>query len=222
MPLRPLALLLTAGLVLASGSVDAARRRPRKDTTPPVIEHVPLERHDGAGPVVVEARIVDAQSAIFEPTLLVRLAGTEAYQRVPMTPKPEAPDVYLAPVPPAILVGDVEYLLEVFDEHGNGPARVGEETAPLKIVREVPTAPPPPPPPPPPDGDIDGDIDGEGGPSGLVIGAGVAVGAVILVGAAVGVGFALYALRAPAPEVVTIQVRAPTPVAAGLAPGGDP
>jgi hypothetical protein len=184
----------------------AARRRGggNKDTAPPVITHEPVAKHDGKGPLVVEATITDA-SAIFEPTLLVRATGGGPFQRVPMTPKDGAPGVYVAEVPAALLSSDVEYLLEAFDELGNGPARVGDEAAPLKIARDVPAPLVEDKPPPPPAEEGDG--------SGLVIGAGIAVGTVVVLGAALGVGFAVYALRAPAPEKVSIRVSAPAPVA---------
>lgn len=211
--IRPVALLLIAAVALASSPAAAQRRGRKRDTVPPVVEHTPLVEHDGAGPLLVEARIVDAGSAVFEPTLLVRLAGTETFQRVAMTPKPGQADVFVAAVPPAILVGDIEYFVEAFDENGNGPARVGDETTPFKVSRAVPAPLNPPPPPPP------GDV--EEGPSPLVLGAGIAVGTVVLVGAAVGVGLAVYALRPAAPEVVTIQVRAPSPLSGALL-GGAP
>jgi hypothetical protein len=204
---------------LAATPAEAARRRGgRRDTTPPSVEHVPLVKHDGVGPLIVEARIVDSESEVFEPALLVRLAGTETFQRVLMKQKPEAPELWLAEVPTPLLVGDLEYLVEAFDEHGNGPARIGDEAAPLRVERDVPLPPPLIGPtqaePPPPTG-TGPPI--EEGPSALVIGAGVAVGAIVLAGAAVGVAFALYALQPPAPEFVNVVVSAPTPVA-GAAP----
>ncbi len=204
------AVLLAFAVVVAAGPA-AARARPAKDTKAPVIQHTPIDKHDGVGPLIVEAHITDDKSGVFEPTLLVRAAGTAQFTRVTMTPKAGAQDVYTAEVPKALLGGDVEYIIEAFDKNGNGPARVGSEDDPVKVVRDVPTVedkpPPPPPPPPPPEDD---------GPSGALIGAGIAVGAVIVVGAVVGGGYLLYALRPAAPEVVAIKVKAPTPV--GLAP----
>lgn len=182
----------------------AEARAARKDTAPPVLEHTPLVRHDGKGPVVVQAHIVDA-SAIFEPTLLVRRVGGGAFMRVPLVRGDG--DVFAAEVPPALLAGDVEYLVEAFDEEGNGPAQVGGEGAPLTITRDVPVTPPIAPAPPPPLRPVE-----EDNGNGLVI-AGVVVGSVILIGAAVGIGFAAYALRPPAPGAVRINVTGPAPIA---------
>jgi hypothetical protein len=168
------------------------------DTSAPVIEHAPLVRHDGAGPVVVTARIVDA-SVIFQPTLLVRRVGGGAFVRVPLV-KVDG-DIFAADVPPALLAGDVEYFLEAFDEEGNGPAQVGDEAVPLTLKRDLPAPPPPPPPP----------VVQEDSGGGFVLG-GVVVGTLAVIGAAVGIALTVYALRPPAPEVVRIAVTGPTPI----------
>ena len=140
---RAFACLLAAALVAAvaavgAGAAAAAPKRPKKDTDAPVVEHTPVATHNGAGPVVISARITD-DSAIYEPTLVVRMAGAATgFTRVPLV-KGEG-ETYSAEVPVALLSGDVEYLVEAFDENGNGPSRVGDESAPLKIVRDVPVA----------------------------------------------------------------------------------
>ncbi len=201
-----------------AGSAYAAPKRPKKDTAAPVVEHTPIATHDGKGPVLVSARITD-DSAIFEPTLVVRAATAGAsgapggvFMRVPLV-KGDA-DVYSAEVPAALLTADVEYLVEAFDENGNGPSRVGDESAPLKIVRDVPAPvealkPPDDPTKKPPDVPEDGDN------TGLIV-AGVIVGAIVVVGAAAGIGFAVYSLRTPQPDVVQINVTGPAPIAGAL------
>ena len=210
--MRSLALLLVV-LVVALASSPAFSyakktvvKKPTADTTPPTVEHTPLVKHDGTGPVLVDAHIVDDKSAVFEPTLLVRAAGAGPFMRVPMLPQPD--NHYVAEVPKELLGGDVEYLIEAFDENGNGPARVGDESAPIRITRDVPVvvSKPPPPPPPPPAAPEDA------GPSGLLIGAGIAVGVVLL---AAGGGLAFYALRPPAPAVVNITVSGHAPFQGG-------
>lgn len=204
-------------LVLASFAADpaaAASKRPKKDTAAPVVEHTPVATHDGKGPVVITATITD-ESAIYEPTLVVRMAGAAGaapgaagapFTRVPLVKSAEG-DAFSAEVPASLLAGDVEYLVEAFDEHGNGPSRVGDEAAPLTIKRVAPVAPlegdKPPPPPPPPVAEDN---------TGLIVG-GIVVGSIVIVGAAAGIGVALYALRPPAPEVVRINVAGPAPVA---------
>jgi hypothetical protein len=208
-------LIILVAVTSAASAKPPAKKGGAKDTTPPSVEHTPLSKHDGKGPIVVEAHITDDKSGVFEPTLLVRAAGSAkapagAFERVPMTPKDGAADVYTAVVPPELLAGDVEYLVEAFDKDGNGPSRVGDEGTPLKIVRDVPAviAPPPTTTTPPPSTAADP------GPSPALIGVGVAAGVVVLVGVVVGGGFAFYALRPPAPEQVAIKVNAPSPVAA--------
>lgn len=205
--------LLAALCTFGSTQAWAAPKRPKKDTAAPVVEHTPVTTHDGKGPVVISARITD-DSAIFEPTLVVRAASGAgaAFMRVPLV-KGEA-DSYSAEVPAALLAGDVEYLVEAFDENGNGPSRVGDESAPLKIVRDVPpvaasvtpaadaTAKSP-------------AVPEDEGNTGLIV-AGVVVGAIVVVGAAAGIGFAVYALRPPQPDAVQINVTGPSPIAGAL------
>jgi hypothetical protein len=210
--------------MLGAGSASAAPKRPKKDTAAPVVEHTPLTTHDGKGPVIISARITD-DSAIFEPTLVVRAAsGTPgapgapaipgaAFMRVPLA-KGEG-DTFSAEIPAALLSADVEYLVEAFDENGNGPSRVGDESAPLKIVRDVPAPPVDPVKPPDTGTGNTGGVPEDGDNTGLIV-AGVVVGAVVLVGAAAGIGFAVYALRPPQPDVVNINVSGPAPIAGAL------
>jgi hypothetical protein len=212
-----LAVVVAAGVVAGPWASSPAFAKPPKkppagkaDTTPPVIDHAPLTKHQGVAPVVVEAKITDDKSGVFEPTLLVRAAGSGPFMRVTMTPKDGEPDVYVAEVPKELLAADVEYLIEAFDQSGNGPSRVGDEATPLKIARDVPVVEKPPPPTPPPT--TPPTTTPEDGPSGAVIGAGIAVGAVVLIGAAVGGAFLFYSLRPAAPEVVAIKVSGPSPI----------
>lgn len=207
------------GLVLLGAVVmttTAAKKAP--DRTPPVITHTPPGTCPApvAGaplPCVVEAVIVD-ESGVFDPTLLVRLHGTQAYDRVPMRVVEGAKDTFSATVPPNLAsAGVVEYLVEAFDRQGNGPARVGDEAAPLLLApAKVVTTPVDPPPPPGPGITPPAPVPEDN--TGLVIGIVAGVGAAVLVGA--GVAVAVYALRPPAPTEVTLSVSAPSPIAAGL------
>lgn len=213
---RAFACLLAATLVAAvgAGAAAAAPKRPKKDTTAPVVEHTPVAAHDGKGPVVISARITD-DSAIYEPTLVVRMAGAATgFTRVPLV-KGEG-ETYSAEVPAALLSGDVEYLVEAFDENGNGPSRVGDESAPLKIVRDVPVAVGPVTP--PDDGSKKPPPIEEESNTGLIV-AGVVMGALVVVGAAAGIGFAVYALRPPQVDAVQINVTGPAPIAGALMTG---
>lgn len=203
--------------MLVAGSAYGAPKRPKKDTAAPVVEHTPIATHDGKGPVLVSARITD-DSAIFEPTLVVRAAGAAeapgaVFMRVPLV-KGDA-DFYSAELPAALLAGDVEYLVEAFDENGNGPSRVGDESAPLKIVRDVPAVPVDPVKPPDDATRKPADVPEDEGNTGLIV-AGVVVGAIVIVGAAAGIGFAVYSLRPPQADVVQINVTGPAPIAGAL------
>jgi len=214
---RVMGLALLAGVVVTTGAAKKAT-----DRTPPVITHSPpgtCPAPAGGVPVpcVVEAVIVD-ESGVFDPTLLVRLHGTQAYDRVPMRTVEGTTDTFSATVPPNLAAaGVVEYLVEAFDRLGNGPARVGDEAAPLLLapakVAPTPVDPPPPPPPPPP-GQGPGTGPAAEDNTGLIIGVVAGVGAAVLVGA--GVAVAVYALRPAAPTEVTLSVSAPSPLAGAL------
>jgi hypothetical protein len=204
---RPLALLLLAATAASPGL--AARKKP-VDQQAPVIAHAPPTTCSADAACVVEARITDA-SGVFDPTLLYRAAGKPTYERVPMT-APDATDLYRAAIPAALLTaGDVEYFVEAFDVQGNGPARAGAEDSPFVLPRLRPATPPPPTTttvPAPTTAAQPAEADGSD--TALLIGAGIAAGAVLIVA---GVAVGVYALRPAAPDVVTIAVTAPAPIA---------
>lgn len=207
--------LLVALLVAAPGADAARKKKPSKpDTAAPTITHTPPTGHDGTGPVVVEAQIVD-DSGVFDPALLVRAPGG-VFERVAMKPVADKVDTFGATVPEGLLAGDLEYLIEAFDENGNGPARAGDEVTPLRIARVA--APPPPPPPPPPQETTARPATEEGDNSALLWGTGIAVGGVLLLGAAAGVGYAIYALSPSTPASVSVSIQAPSPIASGAGP----
>jgi hypothetical protein len=214
---RVLGLALLAGVV---ATTTAAKKV--TDRTPPVITHspagtCPVPAGGVPVPCVVEAVIIDP-SGVFDPTLLVRLHGTRSYDRVPMRVVEGTTDTFSATVPPNLAAaGVVEYLIEAFDRLGNGPARVGDEAAPLllapaKVLPPIDAPPPPPPPPPPGQGLATGPVAEDN--TGLIVGVVAGVGAAVLVGA--GVAIAVYALRPAAPSEVTLGVSAPSPLAGAL------
>lgn len=209
------AAVLTGAVVPAPGAWAARKKKGGKtDTAAPTITHTPPSGHDGVGPLVVEAVIVD-ESGVFDPALLVRTAsGT--FERIALQPVAGKENTFAAEVPSGLLAGDLEYLLEAFDENGNGPARAGDEAAPLRVAR---AAPPPPPPvtPPPPDPNARPAVE-EGGNDALLWGAGIAVGGVILLGAAAGIGLAVVALTPSTPANVSVTITSGSPVVAGAAP----
>lgn len=208
---RALARVLASALVcttLIAVPAAAKRRAKKTDAAPPAITHTPPSAHDGAGPLVIEAIITD-DSGVFDPALLVRAPGG-VFERIALTPVEGQDNGYAAQVPAALLDGDIEYLLEAYDENGNGPARAGEEAAPLRVPRVLPAPPPvtttttdPSPAPTPPDDDTGG---------ALVWGAGI-VGGVLLLGAAAGIGVAV-AMATSTPANVTVTITGGSPVAA--------
>lgn len=222
MPLRSVRLgsraLLASALVgvvlLAAPGADAAKKKSKKaDAAAPTITHAPPAQHDGTGPLLLVATIVD-DSGVFDPALLVRAPGG-AFERVAMQPVADQVDTYAAEVPAALLAGDLEYLIEAFDENGNGPARAGDEAAPLRIAFVVPPLVAPPPT--PLDPAVAPSTEDEGGGA-LLWGAGIAVGGVILLGAAAGIGLAVYALTPSAPATIGVSITAGSPITAGAAP----
>ncbi len=192
------------GWLAAKGAVV----KPVGDNTPPVITHEPPGTCPAPSasptpttapltpiPCTIEAGIVD-DSGVFDPTLLFRPKGGAAFERVPMKPMTTKPGRYEAVVPAAVAAsGDVEYLIEAFDIEGNGPARAGTEAAPLLLVRPVVAVPPP-----------------AEDSTGLVIG--VVAGVAVALAIGVGVGVGIYALRPPAPDVLTVTVDGNLPFAA--------
>ncbi len=203
-----LAAALVAALLLAAPA-GAAKRRPKKgDAAPPTITHAPPASHDGAGPLVIEATISD-DSGVFDPALLVRAPGG-SFERIPLAPVEGRADAFAAEVPAALLDGDLEYLIEAYDENGNGPARAGDEAAPLRVARVAPlttpvTPPPDPAPPTKPPKDEGNDA--------LVWGAGIAVGSVLLLGAAAGIGIAVV-MATSTPANVAVSITGGSPIAA--------
>ena len=155
-------------------------------------------------PCVIEAVIVD-DSGIFDPTVLFRLKGGAAFDRVPMKSSTAKPGTFQAVIPAAVVAaGDVEYLIEAFDVEGNGPARAGTEAGPLLLQHKVALAFGEPP---------VGTASVEDN-TGLVIGLVVGVASAVAIG--VGIGVAVFALRSPAVAVIAVNVQGPSPIAALL------
>jgi len=194
--------------VAAALAVAVVAQPARADDKAPVITHVPpgtCPQPAIAGgpppPCVVEATIVDTDG-VFDPTLLVRLKGVQAFERVAMKPKAGAVDVFQATVPATLSVaGGVEYLIEAFDVEGNGPSRAGDEATPLVLEKAAAVVPP---------------VDPVEDNTGLIIGVVAGVGVAVVAGVAIGV--AVYALRPPAPTEVGIVIAAPSPLALTVTP----
>ncbi|MCA9553593.1 MAG: hypothetical protein KC933_26375 [Myxococcales bacterium] len=123
------------------------------DEAPPVITHVRVTQAPKGQALTIRARIEDA-SEIFAPSVYVRPKGARDYDNIGMR---KVLDAYEALVPAEQVDGDLQYFIEAFDEHGNGPAREGSPEEPIEIEVYDPKKGPPggvvavPPPPPPPD-----------------------------------------------------------------------
>ncbi len=114
----------------------------------PVIDHQPTARAARGQPLEIQARITSVSGkAIYEPTVLVRVAGISGFSRVSMHRVAGSSDVYAAEVPAALTTGDFDYYIEAFDEDGNGPGRAGTPEYPLHVAVGGSGAATPPPPP---------------------------------------------------------------------------
>jgi hypothetical protein len=230
---RLTALLLT--VVAATASPTWAARKKAADTTPPAIDHTPPAVCVVEIPCVIEARITDG-SGVFDPTLLFRAAGATTFERQPMQATPGDGALFRATLPAVLLVsGDVEYLVEAFDVQGNGPARAGNDEAPLRVKRPAvaatTTGAPARTASDTPDastststpdvGDGDGGVvdDDKAGDNGIVLGL-VLGGAALAVLVGGGIAWAAYALRPTSSDVVTVTIAAPSPVPSALVVGG--
>ena len=192
---------LVATTVLTAPPVRAARV---VDNDPPTITHTPTSCPAAPQVCSVEADIVD-KSGVFEPTLLVRLPGMTAYERVTMKAAPGT-DHYVATIPPALASSNaVEYLIEAFDVQGNGPAHAGSEATPLVVQRVILAAPVAPVAPAPAPVEAD---------SGPWLGIGIGAGVVAAIAVAGGIALAVYFLRPAAVDEVNVVVSGPLPYSA--------
>ncbi len=110
------------------------------DETPPLITHVRIADAERGAALTIRAKI-DDDSAVFAPSVYVRPEGRTEFDAIDMK---LVGDAYEAIVPAEQLLGNVEYFIEAFDEHGNGPAREGSPEAPIAVLVRVAEPPPPP------------------------------------------------------------------------------
>ncbi len=131
---RPTALVL-ASLITAL----PARAQQSGDTSPPVIRFSPCETFQKDRPFSVAARFAD-ESALFEPKLVYRLVSEKTWRHVNFA---RDGDLWRATIARGELTGAFAYFVEVFDENGNGPSRIGSPEAPLfaRAVRRAPECP---------------------------------------------------------------------------------
>jgi len=228
------------GLCLLAALVQPANGATLRDRKPPKMVHEPITKATTGEPIEIRVTITDP-SGVFEARLHYRLASGGEFLSASLVKT--GGDEYVATIPAAAVTGDVEYFLEAFDVHGNGPALVGSQPKPLRIGvsatkprdagtgnNQTTTT--------TPDagssttGRLDagasgtlpntnpasGQVkDGEGDNTGLVIAVVASVAAAVIVAAAVtGVLIYYFSQEPESPGTVTLKVTAPPPVQAPL------
>lgn len=115
-------------LVASLGFVSSTARA--ADSTAPTIEHQRIT--EAALYETIRFRVeINDESAIFAPSLYYRYVGEIEYRSLEMK---ETARAYVARIEGGEVTGDLEYFLEAFDEHGNGPARDGSPKFPIRIA----------------------------------------------------------------------------------------
>jgi hypothetical protein len=97
------------------------------DTRPPVVQHVPVSKAVRDSTVTIQATMTD-EMALFAPTLYYRTPGTGEYASLRMQHRSDQCMASLK------ITGNLEYWIEVYDEVGNGPTRVGTPEKPLLVT----------------------------------------------------------------------------------------
>lgn len=123
--MRRLALTMAvfAGALGAGPGANVARA---EDARAPVITHLPLMKAQKGEAIVIVAQFKD-ESEVFAPTLYYRKVGDARFIALAMVKQGGS---YGATVP---IGAPLEYWFEVYDELGNGPAKVGSSSKPLRI-----------------------------------------------------------------------------------------
>lgn len=121
-------------LSLASTAAWAQESAGGVDEEAPLIAHVPIASAPRESELIVKARISDA-SGVFAATASFRAAGSgDAWQTVDLKPVEGQSELFSGAIAGSQVLGDLEYFIEAFDVHGNGPASVGSAGAPMRIL----------------------------------------------------------------------------------------
>ncbi|MEE8410274.1 MAG: hypothetical protein V3T05_11755 [Myxococcota bacterium] len=116
---------LLAGLLLVSARVGVA------DTLMPSIIHEACAEYEKGQAFEVLARFED-ESKLFDPKVLYRTRSDSHWKPAPLTKK-AGTEIFSAVIKAKGLKGTLEYFIEVFDEYGNGPARMGSPETPIRV-----------------------------------------------------------------------------------------
>lgn len=122
--------MIRASSALAALLILTLPNLAKADTDPPRITHVRVSKAPLGKAITIRAKIED-ESQVFAPSVLVRPKGKKEFDTLDMK---RTKNGYEAVIPAEQVTGDLEYLIEAFDEHGNGPAREGSPEAPLLIA----------------------------------------------------------------------------------------
>ncbi len=102
------------------------------DTLMPRIVHEACSEYEKGKSFTITARFED-ESQLFDPKVMFRVRADTHWRPMPFT-KDTATDNFVAVLAAKDLRGPLEYFIEVFDEFGNGPARMGSPEAPIRVV----------------------------------------------------------------------------------------
>jgi hypothetical protein len=120
---RTILLIVLAGLL--------SRPARAEDTLPPSIIHEACGEYLKGKPFDIIARFED-ESQLFDPKVMYRSSGDSHWKQVAFNKETGSED-FKATVKVKDLKGTLEYFIEVFDEFGNGPARMGSPEAPIRV-----------------------------------------------------------------------------------------
>lgn len=130
--------LLGASTAMAQGFVVHSSDYPTADTEPPEVVHEPVTYTPRGSELVLKAVITDP-SGVFAPIISYREAGSgDRWALIDMTAVKGEADTFSASIAGSAIRGDIEYFLEVYDNKGNGPSRVGSAEVPLRVVATEP------------------------------------------------------------------------------------
>jgi hypothetical protein len=108
---------------------------------PPAISHSTVSKAIKGQSVEIAAKLV-GDTGVSNAKVFFRHVGEKEFKELPMGNI--GGDDYTASMPPIVVTGDLEYYLEAFDRHGNGPGRSGGPHVPYTItVTEKPPEPAP-------------------------------------------------------------------------------
>lgn len=109
---------------------------------PPAISHSTVSKAVKGQSIEIAAKLV-GDTGVSAAKVLFRKVGEKEFKELPMGDI--GGDNYTATMPASMVTGDLEYYLEAYDRHGNGPGRSGGPQVPYTItVSEKAPEPPPP------------------------------------------------------------------------------